>query len=250
MISPLRWPRGLAFLVTLPLTTAILSIIALADRILLRRDPSRLQGYPRLWARIICRVAGVRVRITGHEHLDPEATYVFAGNHASQFDIYGFQAAFPHDFRWIAKKELFAIPVMGLAMRAVGFIAIDRSRGREALKSLALAARRISEGSSVLVFPEGTRSPDGRLHPFKSGAFVLAIKSGVAVVPLGFNNTSVILPKGSLVPRPGEMTIRIGAPIPTRGLTARDKQQLAETTHKQVAALLDPRHLPTGDQTT
>ena len=245
-----RWFRGLCFLLILPLLTALLSIIALADRTLLRRDPARLQSYPRLWARIICRIAGVRVKIIGGEHLDPKATYVFAGNHASQFDIYGFQAAFPHDFRWIAKKELFAIPIMGRAMRAVGFIAIDRSRGRAAVKSLALAARRITEGSSVLIFPEGTRSPDGRLHPFKSGAFVLAIKSGVEVVPLGFNNTSVILPKGSLMPRPGEMTIRIGAPISTRGLTAKDKQQLAEKTHKQVAALLDARHLPAGDQRT
>jgi len=243
-MSPVQYLRALLFLACLPTITGLLSIIALVDCGLLGKSPRRAQAYPRLWARLLCKIAGVRVHIHGAENLDPDATYVFAGNHASQFDIYGFQAQFPHDFRWIAKKELFAIPIMGRAMRMVGFIPIDRSRGREALKSLALAARRISEGSSVLIFPEGTRSPDGRLAPFKSGAFVLAIKAGVEVVPLGFNNTSAILPKGKLLPRGGEMTIRIGRPIPTRGMKPGDKQELARLTQKQVAALLDERHLP------
>jgi len=182
------------------------------------------------------------VRVVGVENLDSQATYVFAGNHSSQLDIYSFQAYCPHDFRWITKKELFRIPIFGQAMRKVGFISIDRSRGREALKSLSLAAQRIADGSSVLVFPEGTRSRDGRLQPFKGGAFLLAIKAGVPLVPVGINNASTLLPKGSLLPRSGEITIRIGQPISTEGYRAKDKQDLAMLLHQRVEELLDERH--------
>ncbi len=186
------------------------------------------------------------MRVSGGENLDPKAIYVFAGNHTSQFDIYSFQAAFPHDFRWIAKKELFRIPVFGLAMQRAGFIPIDRTRGREALKSLNLAALRIAAGSSVLVFPEGTRSQDGKLNVFKSGAFLLAIKSGVPVVPIAFNGAYSVLPSGKLFPQSGEIIIRIGKPIPTVQYKTKNKQELANLIHNQVAELLDDHHLGFG----
>ncbi len=150
----------------------------------------------------------------------------------------------PHDFRWIAKKELFAIPIFGAAMRAVDFISIDRSRGRQAVQSLNDAAVRIAEGTSVLIFPEGTRSPDGHLQPFKTGAIVLAIKSGVPVVPVGFNGTHQVLPKGRLLACGGNVVLRIGKPLPTRDFKAKDKQELALKLQQQVAELLDEYHQP------
>jgi 1-acyl-sn-glycerol-3-phosphate acyltransferase len=243
-MSPLQLLRSLIFLALVPVVTTTVCLLAIIDTGLLKRSPAKAQIYPRFWAIFLTRIAGVGIRVTGMENIDKQTTYVFAGNHTSQFDIYSFQARFPHDFRWIAKKELFAIPIFGLAMRKVGFISIDRSHGRKALKSLNKAAKRIADGSSVLIFPEGTRSKNGRLHPFKTGAILLAIKSGVPVVPVGFNNVSRVLPKGKLLPRGGEIEIRIGKPIPTADYTTKDKQTLAAMLHDRVAELLDPVHLP------
>ncbi len=243
-MNPLQLARSLVFLAAVPVVTATVSILALLDFRITETTTHKAQIYPRFWAKFLTRLAGVRIRIEGMEQLDPKATYVFAGNHTSQFDIYAFQAACPHDFRWIAKKELFRIPIFGRAMRKVGFISIDRSHGRKALKSLNQAAKRIAGGASVLIFPEGTRARDGRLQPFKAGAILLAIRSGVPVVPIGFNGASRVLPKGALLPRGGEIVLRVGAPIPTTSYTARDKQKLAALLHDRVAELLDSRHLP------
>jgi len=243
-MSPLQLVRSTLFLCAVPVVTATVSVLALLDFRITEETGHKAQIYPRVWARLLTWIAGVRIRVEGMEQLDPNATYVFVGNHTSQFDIYAFQAAFSHDFRWIAKKELFRIPLFGRAMRKVGFISIDRSHGRKALKSLNLAAKRIANGASVLIFPEGTRSADGRLQPFKSGAILLAIRSGVPVVPIGFNGACKVLPKGALLPRGGEIVLRVGKPIPTSSYTARDKQALAEILHQRVAKLLDTDHLP------
>jgi len=234
--------RSLFFLIATPFVTLAVCIAAIIDTGLLKKSAEESQKYPRMWAKLLTRIANIHVKVTGIENIDSNATYVFAGNHTSQLDIYSFQAQFPHDFRWIAKKELFNVPIFGLAMRKVGFISIDRSHGRKALKSLYQAAKRISDGSSVLIFPEGTRSQDGKLHPFKAGAFLLAIKSGVQVVPIGFNNASTLLPKGKLWG--GEIVIRIGKPVPTTNYTTKDKQKLATILHDRVAELLDDQHLP------
>jgi len=236
--------RSTCFLLSLPLITATVCTLAIIDTSIFRCSAAQAQKYPRFWARTLLRIAGIKVRVIGAENLDPKVTYVFAGNHTSQLDIYSFQASCPHDFRWIAKKELFRIPIFGQAMRKVGFISIDRSRGRDALKSLFMAAQRIADGSSVLIFPEGTRSKNGKLQPFKAGAFLLAIKSGVPVIPIGINNATALLPKGTLLPHPGEIVIRIGEPIPTDGYRTKDKQELALLLHKRVGELLDEQHRP------
>jgi len=219
--------------------TLLFSILTLLDMYLFRRSERKAQVFPQMWGRSICRVANVTVRIEGAENLIPDQTYIFVGNHVSQFDIFSFQGYFPHDFRWIAKKELFRIPFFGSAMLRAGIVPIDRSHGREALKSLNRAAEQIARGTSVLIFPEGTRSKDGRLHPFKTGAVMLAIKAGVQVVPIGFNGTYSILPKGKLLADCGEIIIRIGKPIPTSSYKPSDKQELASQLHDLVAELLD-----------
>ncbi len=245
-MSPLQCMRSLLALVLIPPMTFVVCVLAIIDLKVGRRSKPKAQVFPRYWGRIICAIVGAKVRVEGVEHLDPEQTYIFVGNHCSQFDIYAFQGYFPHDFRWIAKKELFRIPLFGWVMRETDYIPIDRSHGRRALKSLNEAAQRIREGISVLIFPEGTRSPDGTLQPFKSGAIMLAIKAGVPVVPLGFNGTHQVLPKGKLLARAGEIVIRVGRPIPTAEYKMRDKQALAAQLHDRVAELLDPAHLPAG----
>jgi 1-acyl-sn-glycerol-3-phosphate acyltransferase len=241
-MSVYQFTRGLLALIAIPPLTATLCIGALIDFHLIRKSKIKAQQFPRIWGRLLCRVANVRVRVEGMENLDPSRTYIFVGNHASMLDIFSFQGYIAHDFRWIAKKELFAIPIFGAAIRAVDFIPIDRSRGRQALKSLNDAAERIAEGASVLIFPEGTRSPDGRLREFKTGAIMLAIKAGVEVVPVGFNGTYQVLPKSRLLTRGGEVVLRIGSPLSTKNFKAKDKQKLARMLQRQVLALLDECH--------
>ncbi len=219
--------------------TLFFSIMTLLDIFLIRRSEKKVQVFPKNWGKIICRLAAVTVRIEGAENLKPDQTYIFVGNHVSQFDIFSFQGYFPHDFRWIAKKELFSIPFLGPAMLRSGIVPIDRSHGRKALRSLNKAAEQVAGGTSVLIFPEGTRSADGHLREFKTGAIMLAIKAGVPVIPIGFNGTYSILPKGKFLPDCGEIVIRIGAPIPTDNYKPVDKQTLANHLHDRVAELLD-----------
>lgn len=246
-MSPLQTARGVFTLCLAPILTFIVSLLALIDMLWVRRSEWQAQQFPRWWGRAICRLAGVQVRVEGLEHIDPKQTYIFAGNHASQFDIFTFQGYFPYDFRWLAKKELFRLPVFGWAMHRVGYIPVDRSNSRDAMKSLDAAAARIAKGKSVLIFPEGTRSPDGHLKAFKAGAVLLAIKAGVAIVPMGFNGSFQVLPKGRWLPAAGEIVLRIGPPIVTTGCRPKDKQKLAGELHEAVAALLDEAHKPLPD---
>jgi 1-acyl-sn-glycerol-3-phosphate acyltransferase len=242
--SPIQFLRGLLALLTIPPLTAAVCVGAIIDVRWFRCSKAAAQQFPRFWGRLLCRIANIRVQVEGGSQLDPAKTYIFVGNHCSMADIMTFQGYISHDFRWIAKKELFAIPIFGPAMRAVDFISIDRSHGREAMKSLTEAAERIAKGSSVILFPEGTRSPDGHLQPFKTGAVMLALKAGVEVVPVGFNGTHQVLPKGKLISRGGKVILRIGAPMSVSNFKAKDKQELAALLQQRVTALLDDRHLP------
>lgn len=237
-MSPVQFIRSLLTLVIAPFLTFFVSLFSIIDLMWVRRSAFKVQTFPRAWGRILCRLAGVRVRVEGLERIDPAQTYIFAGNHASQYDIFSFQGYFPHDFRWIAKKELFRIPVFGTAMERIGYIPIDRSHGRQALKSLDAAAERIAAGNSVLIFPEGTRSADGQLQEFKAGAVLLAIKAKVPIVPIAFCGSHRILPKGRLLPIGGEIVIRIGEPMATTQYKSADKQVLASDLREAVRQLL------------
>jgi len=240
-MSLLQYIRALFLLIIALPITIMFSLLTLIDIMFVRKSETKVQIFPRSWGKTICRIADVGVRIIGAENLAPAQTYIFIGNHVSQFDIFSVQGYFPYDFRWIAKKELFRIPFFGKAMLRSGIVPIDRSHGREALKSLNRAAEQIAGGTSVLIFPEGTRSLDGKLHPFKTGAIILAIKAGVPVVPIAFIGTYGILPKGKLLANSGEIVIRIGTPISTTHYKPKDRQKLAEHLHDKVAELLEQK---------
>ncbi len=231
--------RGAITLIMTPVLTVAACILAIIATIIFRASPAKIQFIPRYWAKIISWLAGMRVTLWGGENLAPGQPYILAANHQSQFDIFALQGYLNIDFRWLAKKELFKIPIFGFGMRQAGYIPIDRSRGREAIKSLYAAAERIAAGASVIIFPEGTRSLDGRLREFKSGGMVLAIKSGVPIVPVAICGTHDILPKGKLLARPGRVTINVGRPIATSGFKIGDKQELARRLHDEVAALAE-----------
>ena len=243
-MSPIQFLRGLLALLTIPPLTIAVCLSAMIDVRWFRQSKAKAQQFPRAWGRLLCWIANIRVRVEGGEDLDPAKPYIFIGNHCSMADIMAFSGYIRHDYRWIAKKELFNIPVFGAGMKAVDYIPIDRSHGREAVQSLNDAAQRIAEGCSVILFPEGTRSADGHLQPFKTGAVMLAIKAGVELVPVGFNGTHQALPKGKLLSRGGEVVLRLGTPMPTAGFKAKDKQELAALLQQRVAELLDECHLP------
>lgn len=231
--------RGGTLLFLAPFVTIYYSLVIVIAILLFRLPEDKLQRYPRQWARLFCLIAGVRVIIEGADKLQPRTGYIYCANHLSQFDIFSFQGYFPLSFRWLAKEELFKVPFLGRAMTNAGAIAINRSHGREAVKSLQQAAERIKAGTSILIFPEGTRSPDGMLQPFKGGAMLLAIKAGVPIVPVAFVGSYAVLPKGAFFPRPGTITIKVGDPVSVSGFSNKDKQALAIAIHDKIAALLE-----------
>jgi 1-acyl-sn-glycerol-3-phosphate acyltransferase len=230
--------RGGTLLFLAPFVTIYYSLVIVIAILLFRLPEDKLQRYPRQWARLFCLIAGVRVIIEGADKLQTQTGYIYCANHLSQFDIFSFQGYFPLSFRWLAKEELFKVPFLGRAMANAGAIAINRSHGREAVKSLQQAAERIKAGTSILIFPEGTRSPDGMLQPFKGGAMLLAIKAGVPIVPVAFVGSYAVLPKRAFFPRPGTITIKVGDPVSVSGSSNKDKQALAITIHDKIAALL------------
>ena len=224
--------------------TLFISLATLLSTLVLRRNSASVQGLAAWWARSIASATGVSVVVEGRELLESGKPYIFAANHQSQFDIFALQGFLGVDFRWRAKKELFKVPIWGPAMRRAGYIPIDRSHGREALKSLDEAAQKIAAGTSVIIFPEGTRSKDGKLQDFKAGAMLLAIKSGVDIVPVAIAGTHAVLPKGKLLTTPGKVNIRIGKPIEMKEFRPRDKHDLAKKVEGRVAEMLSSMAFP------
>jgi 1-acyl-sn-glycerol-3-phosphate acyltransferase len=180
------------------------------------------------WGRSILAVSRIRVAVSGIERIHPERPYLFMSNHQSNFDIPVLLGHLPVQFRWLAKAELFKIPIFGRAMRGAGYISIDRADRQSAFESLHKAAEAIRDGVSILIFPEGTRSLDGVLKPFKKGGFVLAIEAGVPIVPVAIRGTHDIMPKGSLLIQPRDVALCIGAPIATTHYTLTTKEALME----------------------
>ena len=192
------------------------------------RNGNVLHLMARLWANSILWVSRVKVTVSGAEKLDPSCSYIYMPNHQSNADIPLLLGRLPVQFRWLAKAELFKIPIFGRAMSGVGYISIDRSNRKSAFESLARAADTIRNGTSVLIFPEGTRSRDGSILPFKKGGFVLAVDAGVPIVPIVIHGTRDIIAKGRLMIRPRPVTMQILDPVETSGYTRKTKDALLE----------------------
>jgi 1-acyl-sn-glycerol-3-phosphate acyltransferase len=182
----------------------------------------------RFWAKSILWVSRVKVSVQGLENIDPNAAYVYMANHQSMYDILTLLGYLRVQFRWVAKMELFRIPVFGYSMARVGYISIDRSNRKSAIESLREAAQKIAQGVSVMVFPEGTRSQDGQIGPFKKGGFYLATDSERPVVPVVIWGTHHIMPRGKLRIRPGPVVLSINQPIETASYK-KNKEALMES---------------------
>lgn len=204
----------------------------------------------RLWARSLLAVSFIHVRAEGLEKLDPHGSYVFASNHTSFMDIPALLAELALQFRFFAKQGLFTIPFLGTHLRRAGHLPVDKSSVRTSLKSMTEGARVIAQRHiSVLLFPEGGRSPVA-LRDFREGAAYIAIKAGVPVVPVAIVGMRPLLPMGSIHIRRGSAVVRVGDPIPTAGLKISDRDRLNQRLHREVAALVgDTETAPVPEQT-
>jgi 1-acyl-sn-glycerol-3-phosphate acyltransferase len=190
----------------------------------------------RWWAHSLLFFSGARVTVRGGEHLARGQPYVFAANHQSYMDIPVLFAYLPGNFRIMAKASLFYIPFLGWHLRRSGHMPIARDNPRRAARSLLEAATHVREGTRVFIFPEGGRTPHGQLDEFKPGAFLLAIKAGVPVVPITLNGTRALLAMNSWHLRPGRIEMIFHAPIPTAGMHASSAEALAGQVRAAIAS--------------
>ena len=218
-------------------STIVLSTVAIVVS-LFDKGGAGAHYIGRFWASLHLKVSGVKVVIKGLEHL-ANPPYVFMCNHQSALDIYTLLACLPLSFKWIAKRQLFKIPFIGWAMTRTGYISIDREKPREALKAMEEAAGKIRAGMNIIIFPEGTRSIDGNLLPFKKGGFTLALRAMVPIVPIGVYGTSQLQPKGNFIPKKkGVIYINIGEPIILEGLDRSAKTKVMDDVRERIEELM------------
>ncbi|MDH4348126.1 MAG: 1-acyl-sn-glycerol-3-phosphate acyltransferase [Gemmatimonadota bacterium] len=212
----------------------IIIAAALGERF---RPGGTFDEMPRLYGRTLLRVNRIPVEVTGLDRVAGSRPCVYVTNHESWLDVLALMAVLPGSFRFVAKKEILYFPFIGWALRAGGQVVIDRKRLTHAIRAYEEAVPAIHGGLSAVVFVEGTRTRDGRLLPFKKGAFVLAIAAQVPVVPVCVQGGFGMLPRGRVTPRPGSMRVHLGEPIPTAGLDYDDRDRLMMRSREAIIAM-------------
>ena len=232
----IRVIRTGAMLVWLVVSTFISSILVLIFGHFSRNLALRI-GF--VWCRILIFLSGIRLKIEGRDQLTKGKGYMFVSNHASVLDILVLIAGLPHPVLFMAKKELFRVPIFGWALTVSGQIPIDRFHPGRVRRSLDRAKRILGSGkASLIAFPEGTRSRTGVLGEFKLGAFSLAISARIPAVPVCIRGTFESMPKGSLLYDPGEVTVHIGKPIIVKDTERHDKSAIAQTAREEILRLM------------
>ena len=243
-IPPFHWWRTVFWLIpAITVYTIVLGAVSLSST-LVDRQGRIAHGCARTWAWLILATTGVRVRTSGIDRIPPGGSYVFVSNHQSIYDIPVLFANMPFQLRILAKASLGTFPVLGWHLRYTGHLLVDRARvGASTLRHVATL---MSRGHSLVVFPEGARSLDGKVGRFKRGLFLMAVQSGLPIVPVSVVGSRHVMQKGRLMTCPGEIELIVHAPIPTHGLTRRDVGALTERAHAVVTATVSARG-PTVD---
>ncbi len=208
--------------------TAFISGMVIILSPLLKYGANSVHRMANLWAKMMLFICGVKADVIGGDNIPVSGPHIFMANHQSNFDILFALAYIPGQFRWIAKKELFLLPIFGKAMRRAEYIEIDRQNREKALKGLDEAALQVKQGKSLMTFPEGTRSRDGKIRPFKKGLFYLAIRSGVPIIPFSIVGSREIMPRRSLRIRPRRVTIVIDKPIDVKRFSIDRRDDLVQ----------------------
>ncbi len=245
----LFWPYQLyAWLVFIPLA-CVLSLLAgwLAVMTAIAISPRAGSRYVATrWARLIAWLAPMRVELVGGGNLDPGETYVVVSNHLSQFDILALYGWLDLDLKWVIKKELRKLPGIGIGCEKVGHIFVDRQNPEAARRSVNEALDRLGNGVGILFFAEGTRSLDGRLLPFKKGAFRIAIDQQLPVLPVTVIGTEHILPAKSLRLFPGRARVVIHPPIAPDDPPFSELRELMDETRRRIASALPESYRASG----
>jgi len=234
-LPPFHWWRTVCFLVpAISVYTIVLGTASLVSSLFDRR------GYfahwcARAWSWLILATTGVTVHAQGLDRLERARTYIFVSNHQSIYDIPVLFATLPWQLRIIAKESLGQFPFLGWHLRRSGHLLVDR-RHPDRAGILRKWKTLVSKGLSLIVFPEGTRSPDGRLGPFKAGSFLLAVEAGLPIVPVSVDGSRFVMQKGRLMTCPGHVWLTVHAPIETTGLSVSDARALGERVKAIVAA--------------
>jgi 1-acyl-sn-glycerol-3-phosphate acyltransferase len=233
-----------AFLITL-VTFAYIAVLGppLLIYAAIRGNGDLVYRIGTLGARMALWLAGARLEIHGLERIPSHRPVVFMANHQSNVDPPALLAVLP-PVLVLAKKEFFRVPILGRAMVACGFIPVDRRSREQALEAVEKGVQALKAGKSFLVYPEGTRSPDGRLQRFKKGVFVMAIKAGAPIVPISVSGSNKIMPKGEFVIRPGRVRITFHEPVATEGSAMEDRQLIIDRVRQAILAGLEKDEWP------
>lgn len=242
MLVIINWLRSLAAYAILVLYIGVVGPPALAAAMLTGRA-HHVFALGRFGASAVRRLLGLRLEVLGLEHVQGDRPTLYCINHRSNVDVVAFEALFPRcpRLRGLYKAEMGKLPVLGRALRLVGFVPVERANRASAIASVDAAAERMRAGDSFLIAPEGTRARTDELLPFKKGGFVMAIKAQAPIVPVALHGTAEAMPRGRFWVTPTVIRVEIGAPIPTAGLTIDDRDRLTTIVRDRMQAMLQRR---------
>lgn len=241
MLLPVYWLRSLVSYILLCLYIVIVGPPALAYAFLTGRA-GHVFALGRFGARSVRKLLGIRLQVEGLEHVLAARPSVYCINHRSNVDVVAFEALFPRcpQLRGLYKAEMGKLPILGRALRLVGFVPVDRGHRASAIEAVEAAAARLASGDSFLIAPEGTRGTSNELQPFKKGGFVMAIKAQAPVVPVALIGTADAMPRGQFWVTPARVRVVVGEPIATRGLSLHDRDRLVAAVRDRLQAMLTP----------
>jgi len=243
----LSFPIRIFTRMVVPLIIIVAGAVVLAGAVIIMKGVTSGKAAQRLtvkWARIVLRSLGVSCSMENIDNIVTGTSYIITPNHQSIIDFLPLLALLPLRFRWVLKKELIGIPIFGWGLASMEVVSIDRSSPSNGRKAILGAMERLKDDWSVLIYPEGTTTHDGLMLPFKRGPFILAVKTGVPILPVTCNGAFKILPRGSRLIKPGHVKVVIGKPILTTGLHEKDAPALMEKTRAEMTKYLDPEYNP------